>query len=134
MIKVYPIILTPVKIGKKSGYSVYVPDMEINTQGFDMAEAIFMARDAIGIVGISEEDEGRQIAEPSVEEPPHKANETVTWVDIDFDRYRRLNDMSLVRMNVTIPKGLKYRGEEENLNFSGLLQDALKNHFDSKSI
>ncbi len=30
----------------------YVPDFEINTQGTDAADAIEMARDAIGVVSI----------------------------------------------------------------------------------
>ena len=54
---VYPIILTPAE----RGYVVYVPDLEINTEGDDLADAIEMARDAIGLWGISEEDAGRKI-------------------------------------------------------------------------
>lgn len=42
MIKAYPIILTP----DTGGYVVYVPDLEINTQGNDLAEALYMARGA----------------------------------------------------------------------------------------
>ena len=45
MTKVYPVILTPTA----SGYVVTVPDLDINTQGKDLAEAIYMARDAIGL-------------------------------------------------------------------------------------
>ena len=61
MKKAYPVILTPAKIG----YVVYVPDLDINTQGTDVADAIEMARDAIGLWGITEEDLGRPIPEPS---------------------------------------------------------------------
>ena len=56
MTKVYPVILTPAKIGEENGFAVYVPDLELNTQGHDMAESIDMARDAIGILGISMQD------------------------------------------------------------------------------
>ena len=52
---VYPIILTPAE----RGYVVFVPDLDINTEGDDLADAIEMARDAIGIWGITEEDAGR---------------------------------------------------------------------------
>ena len=45
---VYPVIFTKLP----DGYMAYVPDMDINTQGDDFAEAIEMARDAIGIMGI----------------------------------------------------------------------------------
>ena len=40
---------------------VYVPDFDINTQGTDYADAIEMARDAIGLMGIDMEDEKEPI-------------------------------------------------------------------------
>ena len=52
---VYPVIFTEDPAG---GYMAYVPDQEINTQGEDLAEAIAMARDAMGLVGIDMEDDG----------------------------------------------------------------------------
>jgi predicted RNase H-like HicB family nuclease len=126
MTKVYPVILTHAKIGRESGYAVYVPDLEINTQGCDMAEAIAMARDAIGMKGICEQDEGRAVSEPSATEPARETGDIVTWVDIDFDRYRRASDMRTVRVNVTVPQYLKDMGEERGINFSQTLQKALK--------
>ena len=51
---VYPVIFTEDPAG---GYMAYVPDLEINTQGEDLAEAIAMARDAMGLVGIDMEDD-----------------------------------------------------------------------------
>ena len=42
----YPVIFSPAKEG---GYDVYIPDWEINTQGNDLPEAIYMARDAISV-------------------------------------------------------------------------------------
>lgn len=57
----YPIILT-----KDGGfYVVFVPDLEINTQGETIAEAMEMARDAIGMVGCYKQDEKQTIAPPS---------------------------------------------------------------------
>src|SRR5699024_9807592 len=55
MKQIYPIILTPEKEG---GYSVLVPDLQIGTQGESVAECIDMARDAIGLWGICEQDAG----------------------------------------------------------------------------
>lgn len=48
MKKAYPVILSR---GEKF-IVAYVPDFEINTQGTDAADAIEMARDAIGVVSI----------------------------------------------------------------------------------
>jgi predicted RNase H-like HicB family nuclease len=88
MTKVYPIILTPTQ----QGYVVTVPDLNINTQGKDIADAVLMARDAIGLWGVCEQDDGREIPEPSVTEPLHDANDLVSWVDIDFVKYRKVTD------------------------------------------
>ena len=122
MIKAYPIVLTPTQ----TGYVVTVPDLDINTQGKDIAEAIYMARDAIGLWGITEQDDGRKIPEPSSIEPERESNELVTWVDIDFDKYRKANDMTTMRINVSVPKYLKVLGDEAGVNFSQELQERLK--------
>ena len=122
MIKVYPIILTP----DTGGYVVSVPDLDINTQGADLAEALGMARDAIGAWGICQEDAGRAIPEPSKSEPPHEADELVSWVDIDFDKYRRASDMTCERTNITLPRYLKTLANEAGLNLSQELQTRLK--------
>ena len=124
MIKVYPVILTPAKCG----YVVSVPDLDINTQGKDLAEAIFMARDAIGLWGICEQDGGRAIPEPSAVEPPHEDGELISWVDIDFDEYRRKHDNRTVRRNITLPAWLDEAASNANINVSGFIQNALKEH------
>lgn len=83
---VYPIVLIPDKVG----YVVYVPDFDINTEGNTMAEAIEMARDAIGIVGIDYEDDKKVLPKSSnITSIKAKENEIVSLVDIDFTEYRR---------------------------------------------
>ncbi len=125
MKKVYPIVLTPAE----HGYVVYVPDLQINTEGTDVADAIDMARDAIGLWGITEEDCGRKIPEPTtilIEQINHEHNEIVTLVDIDFDAYRRATDLRTVRKNVSLPSWLNEVAEKAGINFSQVLQEALK--------
>lgn len=124
MKKVYPVIITPAIEG---GFGVYIPDIQINTQGENIADAIDMARDAIGIWGIDRQDDGLEIIEPSTSEPKHKANELVTWVDIDFAQYRKANDLTTMRINLSIPKYLKVLSEKAGLNLSRELQEHLKN-------
>lgn len=119
---VYPIILTPTE----SGYVVFVPDLDINTEGTDLADAIEMARDAIGIWGISEEDAGRKIPQASGTMPHPAENEIVTLVDIDFTAYRRANDLRTIRKNVTLPSWLNDLAERNGVNFSQVLQESLK--------
>lgn len=124
MKKIYPVILTP----DDGGYLVFVPDLNINTEGESLTDAIDMARDAIGMWGIAEEDMGRPIPEPSVLNPDHKPGDIATLVDIDFAAYRKANDTRTVRRNVSLPSWLNELANEHNVNCSAVLQDALKAH------
>lgn len=119
---VYPVVLTPDPSG---GYVVRVPDLDINTEGETVAECIRMAREAIGLWGICEEDAGRAVPQPSALEPPHEPDEIVTLVDVDFDFFRRAQETRTVRKNLTIPSWLNTFGESRHLNFSQVLTDAL---------
>ena len=123
MKNVYPILLIP----EKKGYTVYIPDFEINTQGDDLTDAMEMARDAIGLMGIDMEDDGKILPAPSdMASVKREADEIVTLVDVDFDEYRRKNEMRAVRKNVTIPSWLNEEAERAGVNFSAVLQNALK--------
>lgn len=120
---VYPIILSP--DGK--GFTVYIPDFDIYTQGNDLTEAIVMARDAIGLMGIDLQDDGKEIpAATDAKAVQATDGELVTLVDVDFVEYRRKNDMKVVKKNCTIPSWLCYEAEKANINFSQALQAALK--------
>lgn len=120
---IYPIVLHPQTEG---GFSVDVPDLEIGTQGETIAECIDMARDAIGLWGICQQDDGREIPEPSTLAPARANTDIVTLVDVDFDAYRRANDLRTVRKNVTLPSWLCYLAENAGVNFSQVLQDGLR--------
>ncbi|MCD7785283.1 MAG: type II toxin-antitoxin system HicB family antitoxin [Oscillospiraceae bacterium] len=119
----YPIILTPDEVG----FTVYIPDFEINTEGDTLTEAIEMARDAIGLMGIDMEDDKKPLPVPSeIASVNHSGEDIVTLVDVDFSEYRRKNDMRSVRRNVTLPSWLDYEAEKSGLNVSAILQKALK--------
>ena len=120
----YPIVLTK---GEKD-IVVYVPDFDINTQGEDIADAMEMARDAIGLMGIDMEDDGEVIPSPSELGTVSAAHpsDSVTLVDIDFTEYRRKNDMRTVRRNVSLPSWLNAAADKAGINVSAVLQTALK--------
>lgn len=119
----YPVILTK---GQKY-IVVYVPDFNINTQGADVADAIFMARDAIGLVGIDMEDEKEIIPVPTpIEQVKVNSGDILTLVDVDFAEYRRQNDLRTVRRNVSLPSWLNVEAEKAGINVSAVLQSALK--------
>lgn len=124
MKEVYPIVMTQ---GEKY-VVVYVPDFDINTQGTDYADAMEMARDAIGVIGIDMEDDHEALPTPSDlgEVVGAHPDATVTLVDVDFTEYRRMNDMKTVRRNVSLPNWLNARAERAGLNVSAILQNALK--------
>lgn len=125
MKKAYPVILSQ---GEKF-IVAYVPDFKINTQGTDVTNAIEMARDAIGVVGIDIEDDGEALPEPTAvsEVKPNSSTDIVTLVDVDFREYRRKNDMRAVKKNCTIPSWLNFEAEKAGVNFSAILTAALKN-------
>lgn len=121
----------------EADYLVYVPDMDIYTEGKSMSEAIDMARDAIGLKGIDLEDDRKELPSSSnYEEAFKKAKENteifdyttglLTLVDVDFIEYRKLKDNQMIRRNVTLPYRLNAEADRLNLNVSGVLQDALK--------
>ena len=131
MKKAYPVILSR---GEKF-IVAYVPDFEINTQGADIADAIEMARDAIGVVGIDMEDDGESLPEPTTVSAvkADSVADIVTLVDVDFGEYRRKNDMRAVKKNCTIPSWLNFEAEKAGVNFSAILTAALKSELKIQS-
>ncbi len=123
----YPIILTKVSDKNFSGYAVTVPDLDIHTQGEDIAEALTMARDAIGMWACFEIDEGRTVPQPNTADKITVPDDSfLIYVDIDIDAYRRSHDNRTVRKNVTLPSWLNDLSEKSGINFSQTLQKALK--------
>lgn len=131
MKKIYPVIFTQTE----AEVLIEVPDLEILTEGKNLADAIDMARDAIGITGISMEDHGEAIPEPSDLDSIDVSAGTfaeegkgyVSLVDIDFTMYRRKIDTKTVRRNVTLPNWLNQEAEAAHINVSKVLQEALIN-------
>ena len=110
MKQVYPVIFTQLN-DEKNTVLIEVPDLEILTEGLGMADAVEMARDAIGLKGICYEDEGKEIPQPRMMTDVEVSQGTfagdgescVSLVDIDFQEYRRRTDNKTVRRNVTLP-------------------------------
>ena len=119
-------------------FLVYVPDLDIYTEGKSLTDAIEMARDAIGLKGITLEDDGVDVPPPSSPEVALKKaqNEAddifdystglLTFVDVNFTEYRLKHDNKMVRRNVTLPCWMNYQAEKAHLNVSKVLQDALE--------
>ena len=133
MKQVYPTFITE----HEGSFLVYVPDMDIYTEGISLADAIEMARDAIGLKGMDFEDDGKELPLPSSQEEALKkakgdadifdySNGLLTYVDVDFSEYRRRHENKAVRRNVTLPNWLNIEAEKAHINVSKVLQEALK--------
>jgi predicted RNase H-like HicB family nuclease len=121
---VYPVVLTPAKEG---GYCVSVPDFDCDTQGDDLADALYMAEDVISLMGVVMQDDGEAIPPPSdIDSVKAAKGEIKTLVSVDFDAYRRKTESRVVRKSLTIPSWLNVKAEDAGVNFSSVLQEALK--------
>ena len=138
MKQVYPTFIVNTNDGSEHPFLVCVPDMEIFTEGSTLAEAIEMARDAIGLTGISMEDNKEKLPIPSAQaaavEKVKQDTEVIdfskgilTYVDVDFSEYRRKIDTKTVRRNVALPSWLNYEAEHAGINVSRVLHEALMN-------
>lgn len=121
-ILVYPVILS--KNG--DGYFVTIPDFTVNTEGKDIADTIAMTRDAIGLNVLQLEDEGEAVPEPYSRSYQMQDDDILTLIDIDMTDYRNKYENRTVKKNCTIPYRLNADAEKAGINFSQLLQEALK--------
>ncbi len=122
MKEAYPVVISKTEDGS---YYVSIPDFDIATQGKDLPDAILMARDAIGIMGIDMEDDGKKLPKPNTIQFTTDSNDIVTWVDVDFNDYRCRLENKAVKKNCTIPFRLNEEAEKAGINFSKVLQEAL---------
>ena len=132
----YPVIFTDVD----TNILIEVPDLgiitEANEEGKEkgtMADAIMMARDAIGIRCIEAEDEGKEVVKSSEMSEVDVSKGTfygegkviLSLVDVDLLAYRKMLDNRTVRRNVTLPNWLNQEAEKAQVNVSKVLQEAL---------
>jgi len=86
-----------------------------------------MAEDAAAMLLAHLEDNNLPIPQPS-ETLPHKKPQFINLVKTDTDEWRQANDNRAVRKNLTIPAWLNTKAEKAHVNFSGILQTALKEY------
>ena len=123
----YPIILTPDH--EEGGYTVEVPDLPgCVTEGNDLADALYMAEDAASLWVLGELEAGRDAPKASDQRDINTElpDQLVSLVMLDMDAYAAKHGRKAVRKNVTIPAYLDTWGEQHNVNYSGVLKDALE--------
>lgn len=64
------------------------------TQGDNINDAIEMGKDAICLLGISLEDDGKEIPKSNTKEYIQNDDDILVFVDVDFTKYRLENGMN----------------------------------------
>lgn len=123
----YPAVFYPCE-DKPGGYTVEVPDLPgCVTEGDSLAEAILMAEDAASGWVLDELEDGNPAPEASApQEIVPEADGMVSMIVLDMDAYAEKYGKNAVRKSLTIPAWLNTIAEKNAVNFSQVLQDALK--------
>lgn len=121
----FPAVFQPCKEG---GYSIYFPDLPgCISEGDTLEEALAMAKDGLELFLWNMEDGKEEIPEPT---PPEgikiEDGNFVVPIIADMKLARAQMNNKTVNTNVTIPQWLKFKAEENKINFSQLLQEAIK--------
>lgn len=122
---VYPAVFSPEENG---GYSVLFPDLEgCYTCGDNLEDSLEMASDALALVLYGYEKDRRPIPAPSARDGiVIKDNEFINYVSCDTMAYRKRYNNKAIKKTLTIPEWLNEEATALGINFSQVLQDALK--------
>lgn len=107
--------------------AVVFPDLDAATSGTDDNDALLSARELLGCVLYGMEEDGEDIPAPTPLSQVETAdNEWAVLVDVYMPSIRMAKVNRSVNRTVTLPAWLNAAALERNINFSQVLQDALK--------
>jgi len=109
-------------------YSVEFPDIEgCVTCGDTLPDAMEMAKDALCLMLYDMEENGTVIPDPSDIRMLQASDDAiVSMIFCDTLEYRKLYNNKAVKKTLTIPTWLNTLAEKQGVNFSTVLQNALK--------
>lgn len=112
---------------EEGGYWVSFPDLpECLTQGDDMGEAYGMSVEALGLA-LEDRVKSGNVPKPSaVENVPVEANSYVVIIEFDMLEYKKRTASQAVKKTLSIPGWLNEAATARGINFSAVLQEALK--------
>lgn len=120
----YPAVFT-YEQGKE--IAVVFPDLNCATSGETEDDALLSARELLGCVLNGMEEDGEVIPEPTpLQKVCAEDNERVVLIDVYMPSVRMAQENKSVNRTVTLPAWLNAAALERNVNFSQVLQDALK--------
>lgn len=130
---IYPAIFTYYGSGKE--IAVVFPDLDCATSGVDDTDALLSARELLGSRLALMEELGYEIPAPSPLPEVHlEENETTVLVDVYMPSIRMAHETRSVNRTVTLPAWLNAAALERNVNFSQVLQDALKDMLHTEAV
>ena len=107
--------------------AVDFPDLKCATSGTNDDDAFLSARELLGCVLSGLEEDGEEIPAPTpLSKSRLKENERAVLIDVYMPSVRMANVNRSVNRTVTLPAWLNAAALERNINFSQVLQDALK--------
>ena len=107
--------------------AVVFPDLDVATSGENDDDALLSARELLGCVMFGLEEDGESIPEPTpLSAVALDPSERVVLVDVYMPAVRMAQNNKSVNRTVTLPAWLNAAALERNINFSQVLQDALK--------
>lgn len=118
---VYPAIFT----FDGSYYNIDFIDLKgCSTYGDSIQNAYFNAQEAMGLY--LEDFIDFPVCSTDFSNIKLEKNQFISFVSIDMDEYRKKYNNKSIKKTLTIPVWLNNLSEKNNLNFSQLLQEALK--------
>lgn len=103
------------------------PDLKCATSGTNDDDALLSARELLGCVIYGLEEDGEELPAPTpLSEIRTKENERAVLIDVYMPSIRMANANRAVNRTVTLPAWLNAAALERNINFSQVLQEALK--------
>ena len=107
--------------------AVVFPDLDVATSGENDADALTSARELLGAVLYGMEEDGDPIPAPTpLNAVKLEENERAALVDVYMPSIRLAKVNRAVNRTVTIPAWLNAAAMERNINFSQVLQGALR--------
>lgn len=107
--------------------AVTFPDLDVATSGEDNDDALSSARELLGCVMYGLEEDGEPIPTPTpLQHISLESNERTVLIDVYMPAIRMANVNRSVSRTVTLPAWLNALALERGVNFSQVLQDALK--------
>lgn len=107
--------------------AVVFPDLDVATSGINDDDALLSARELLGCTMYGIEEDGDDIPTPTpLSKVSVENNERAVLIDVYMPSIRQANVNRSVNRTVTLPAWLNAAALECNINFSQVLQEALK--------